>query len=135
MALFQWDDSYSVGIAVIDEQHRKLVGMINTLDDAMRQGRGKSVLSGILSEMVRYTAMHFSTEEEYFKRYEYPGAGPHLEEHEKFTSKVSEFQKGFDAGRIGLSTDVMNFLTDWLKKHILGSDKRYGQFLVERGVS
>jgi hemerythrin len=135
MALFEWSDVYSVGIAGIDDQHKRLVGMINSLDDAMRQGKGRAVLQGIISGMVRYTAEHFTAEEGYFERFGYPEAGAHSEAHRAFVGKVSDFREGFESGRIGLSTDVMNFLTEWLKGHILGMDKKYGPFLKDKGAS
>jgi len=55
MALMQWNDSLSVNVGMIDKQHQKLVGMINELNDAMRQGKGKDILGKTLNELVAYT--------------------------------------------------------------------------------
>ncbi len=52
MALIQWDGSFSVKVAEIDQQHQKLVSMINDLNDAMKQGKGKDVLGKIVNELV-----------------------------------------------------------------------------------
>lgn len=56
MALIQWSDSLSVNIAEIDAQHKRLVAMINDLNEAMKQGRGRDVIVRIVDGLVSYTA-------------------------------------------------------------------------------
>ena len=65
MALITWNDSFSVNIAVIDQQHQKLITMINDLNAAMKQGRGRDVMGGIINGLVNYTITHFKSEERY----------------------------------------------------------------------
>ena len=134
MALISWNTNLSVDIAEIDRQHQQLVKMINDLDDKMRQGKGKEVLGKILEDMIKYTANHFSTEEKYFAQFGYSGADDHIKEHKSFVEKVLSFQKKFETTRIGLTTEILNFLSDWLKQHIMGSDKKYGPFLNAKGL-
>ena len=131
MALITWDGSYSVNIADIDRQHQKLMEMINDLDAAMRSGKGKEVLANIIHGLVTYTRTHFTTEESYFDKFGYADASSHKLEHSNFVRKVSQFKDDFEKGRIGLSIEVMNFLSDWLKNHIKGTDKKYDPFLNE----
>lgn len=134
MALIQWTDSLSVQVAEIDGQHQKLVRMINELNDAMRQGKGKEMLGPIVSGLIGYARTHFSTEEQYFERFGYPDADSHRKEHAEFTRKVTEFKAGFDAGKFGLSIEIINFLSDWLQKHIMGVDRKYVSFFHEKGL-
>ncbi|MBI5556001.1 MAG: hemerythrin family protein [Deltaproteobacteria bacterium] len=134
MAMLNWDDSYKVNVTEIDQQHQKLVAMINDLNDAMCQGKAKDVLEKILSGLINYTATHFKTEEKYFDKFAYPETAIHKKEHVDFVQKVSEFKDGFDKGKVGLSISVMKFLSDWLKNHIKGTDKKYGPFLHEKGL-
>ncbi len=134
MAFLEWDDSFSVKIPSIDKQHKKLVGMINELMDAMKSGKGNAVLSSIIEKLADYTVEHFSTEEKYFKMYAFPGADEHIKEHQDFVKKVQDFQAGFESGKIGLTVNVMHFLRDWLKNHILGTDQKYSDYLVSKGV-
>lgn len=134
MALIQWNASLSVNIAEIDTQHQRLVAMINELNDAMVQGRGKDVIGKIIGGLATYTATHFATEERHFDRYGYPATATHKQEHRDFTTKVGEFKQGFDEGRLGLSVSVMNFLSDWLRSHIKGSDMQYSPFLNAKGL-
>lgn len=134
MALIQWNDSFSVGVGEIDRQHQRLVGMINDLNDAMRQGKGKDVLGKIINGLVGYAGTHFRTEEKYFEQFGYPDAGSHKKEHFDFTKKVAEFKDGFDTGKIGLSIEVMNFLSNWLQNHIKVVDNKYGPFFNGKGL-
>jgi len=134
MSLIQWNNSLSVNIAQIDRQHQDLVNMINELNAAMKEGRGKDAIGKIVKGLIDYTATHFATEERYFDQYGYPASAAHKQEHRDFVAKVTEFKQGFDEGRLGLSISVMNFLGDWLRNHISGSDKEYGPFLNSKGV-
>ncbi|MCX5829220.1 MAG: bacteriohemerythrin [Deltaproteobacteria bacterium] len=134
MALIKWSDSFSVNVVEIDKQHQKLVGMINDLDDAMRQGKGKDVLGKIVNGLISYTGTHFKTEERYFDQFGYPEANSHKKEHSDFVAKVSEFKDGFEKGKIGLTIKVMDFLSDWLQNHIKGVDKKYGPFFNDKGL-
>ncbi len=134
MPLIQWNESLSVNVAEIDRQHQKLIGMINELNEAMRQGKGKDVLGKIINGLITYTETHFGTEERYFTKFGYPEADSHKKEHSDFTKEVSEFKEGFEKGKLGLSIEIMNFLSDWLKNHIQGVDRKYGPFFNERGL-
>ena len=134
MALIQWNDDLNVGVLEIDRQHQRLVGMINDLNDAMKQGQGKDVLDKIINGLTNYTKTHFGIEEKYFDQFGYPDANNHKKEHLNFTKKVTEFKAGFDKGKIGLSIEVMNFLSNWLQNHIKRVDKKYGPFFNEKGL-
>jgi hemerythrin len=134
MALLQWDKSFSVNVEEIDKQHQKLVSMINDLNDAMKQGKGRDVLAIIISELFTYAGNHFATEETYFDKFKYPATSSHKLEHTNFVKKVSEFKNGFDSGKLSLTIEVMNFLKDWLKGHIQGTDKKYGPFFNANGL-
>ena len=134
MALFEWSNDLSVNIAEIDAQHRQLVAMINSLNEAMKQRKGKEALDKTLADLLSYAQKHFATEEGYFTRFGYPQAAAHKAKHTAFTEKVYDFKEEYEAGKLTLTLDVMNFLKDWLKNHILGEDKKYGPFLNEKGL-
>jgi hemerythrin len=134
VALIQWSSSLSVKVKQIDDEHQKLIKMINDLNDAMRVGKGKDVLGKIINELVNYAAVHFATEEKYFDQFGYQEATPHKSEHKIFVDEVYRFKKDFDEGRIGLSMKIMDFLSDWLKNHIVGIDQKYSSFFIEKGL-
>jgi hemerythrin len=115
-------------------KHKQLVGMINNLNEAMCQGQGKLVLESILNKLVNYFTSHFATEELLLTAHGYPDFDAHKEVHEKMTSKVLALQQEYHRGKLSLSNEVMDFLKDWLDKHILGKDMKYTRFLAGKGV-
>lgn len=134
MPIMSWTDTYSIGIAEIDQQHKKLIDLINALHDAMTKGQAKTVLGKILGDLVSYCNGHFAIEEKLFDKYGYPDAADHKEKHQKMTSKVLALQQQFEQGKATITLDVMDFLQQWLHKHILGTDKKYSSFLIDKGV-
>jgi len=132
--MLAWDDTLSVNIDEIDEQHKVLVDMINGLHEAMRTGKGVKVLERLVDGLKNYAVEHFGMEERYMEKFKYPGYLNHKKEHERFVGKVLEFETAFKQGKASLTMDVMHFLKDWLVGHIKGVDKKYGPFLNERGL-
>jgi hemerythrin len=132
--LFPWSDTYSVQIGIVDMQHKNLVDLINELHQAMITRTGKEHLGKILSSLIKYTQAHFKAEEGILQSNQYPDLINHKAEHDRFTKTVLDFQSKFQRNEIGLTIDVMDFLKDWLSKHIMGVDKRYAPFLNAKGV-
>ncbi len=132
--LFPWSDTYSVKIGIIDAQHKVLVDLINELHHAMITRTGKEQLGKILSNLIKYTQGHFKAEEGILQSNQYPDFINHKAEHERFTKRVLDFQSKFQRNEIGLTIEVMDFLKDWLIKHIMGVDKKYTPFLNSKGV-
>jgi len=132
--LFPWSDSYSVEIGIIDVQHKNLVKIVNDLHHAMVGGHGKEQLGKILSSLVSYTQAHFKTEENFMESHRYPEYANHKAEHDRLTRTVLDFQGKFQKNEVGLTLEVMDFLKDWLGKHIMGTDKKYTPFMHSKGV-
>ena len=135
MAFFEWSENYNLGIVDIDNQHKKLVLMINDLHDAMKSGKAADILGTLLAGLRNYNMTHFTNEEKYMMRFRYPKYAEHKGEHEVFIEKISEFQKRFASGNAAITVELMNFLKDWLTKHILGTDKEYVPFFAQSGVN
>jgi methyl-accepting chemotaxis protein/hemerythrin len=132
--LFVWDDSLSVGIKQIDDQHKVLIDLINELNDAMRQRRSQKIMMEVVDRLANYAVEHFGTEEKLFDKHGYPETEAHKEVHRKFVAKVSEFGEELRSGKASVTMEVMRFLKDWLLGHIKGTDQRYSKYLNERGV-
>jgi hemerythrin-like metal-binding protein len=112
----------SVGNQIIDRDHQKLVAYLNEMHDAMMAGHGREIVGAILDKLVAYTKEHFGREEIVWKAGHYVNFAQHKKEHEDLLKTVSEFHTKYKAGTTSLSVDVMNFLRDWLKNHIVKSD-------------
>ena len=129
MALIEWTDNFSVNNLIIDQQHKKLVDLVNQLHDAMKSGKGKEALSSIFDELIRYTKEHFSYEEKLMESKNYPAFISHKKLHSDLTNQVIELKNKFDSGKTSLSIEVQNFLKNWLTNHILDEDKKYVPFI------
>ena len=134
MALITWNNSLSVNIKSIDNEHKEFIAMLNEFYDNIVLESNKKNISEILKKMKDYSIYHFSNEEEELKRYGYPGFEAHKKEHGNFIEKVNEMEKRFIDGKLILSLELITFLKDWLQNHIMVSDKRYSEFLILKGV-
>ena len=128
---FKWKDEYSVGIQKIDDQHKKLVEIINDFYTAFTENKTKEKMGDILNLLTDYTQYHFTTEEQYFIDSGYQETKEHVEEHEKFTKTVVGFVKDYQAGSSAVTYKLMSFLRNWLQNHILKEDKKYSEHLVK----
>lgn len=134
MALIAWEDKLSVNIELLDEQHKGLVALINTLYDSAKSGQVISVLESISTELVNYTVTHFKTEEELFQEHGYPESEQHKKEHELFTKYVSDLKDNLNHGKSFEFPELIKFLLKWLYEHILVTDKKYTVFLNRKDV-
>jgi len=134
MKIAIWKPEYSVGVKLIDEDHQKLFDLLNQLFESMKKGKGKEVINGIISELERYTVFHFGREESYFRITNYPLAPQHIEQHLYFKLKVAELKKDVASNKGTVAPDALGFLSDWLRNHILKSDKAYEEHFKNHGV-
>ena len=135
MALCVWSDDYSVGIKEIDEQHKRLFEIINELHNAMKEAKAKSVLGKVIKDLIDYTEFHFSSEEILLKNCKYPDFNQHKIIHDQFTAKVKEFERKYLSDTVLLSQEIVQYLKDWLVKHIKESDKQYSMFIIKANVA
>jgi hemerythrin len=134
MALIAWNKDLSVYVAEMDRQHRRLIDLVNDLNDAIVRQKQREVIGGTLDVLLSYTRMHFAEEEKLFALYEYPDEAVQKNEHKKWIDKVAKLKKQHDDGSTVLGTAVTDFLSDWLRKHIMLEDKKYGPFMNRKGV-
>jgi hemerythrin len=136
MALINWDDSLSVKVASVDEQHKKLAGYLNQLHDLMISGKGtnQDELRKILNGLVTYTQDHFSYEEKHMRQYQYENMAEHIAEHQNFVKEVSDFMTKLNSGNVIISSKILTFLKDWVVKHIKGTDQKYSACFIKNNM-
>jgi hemerythrin len=134
MALLTWEDKYSVNVAEIDTQHKKMFEMINNLYQAMEESKAQNLLQPIIKGFVDYAEYHFATEEKYFNEFNYPQKDQHILAHRAYTNEIRKLLKKSAEDKTLVSMQLMDFVEDWWIQHVIGMDQRYTQFFNDHGL-
>lgn len=134
-SMFEWKPEYAVNIGSIDAQHQTLFGIGRELYAAMSAGQGTSVLGRILDRLIQYTKVHFAHEERLMRLHGYPDFAAHKAKHDALVQQVVAFQTDFKAGRVAMAVQILQFLKDWLEKHIQGTDFAYIPWMKAKRVA
>jgi hemerythrin len=136
MSKLQWDESLSVGIELIDEQHRQWIERLNDVDDAIESHRDIHQISSTLEFLVDYTRLHFGTEERHMTENDYPGLEDHKARHEELKGTLDNLVDDFreEGATDALSEAIGTFLFNWLRNHIKDVDQAFGSFVREKGI-
>lgn len=132
MAYITWRTGYELGFKIIDEQHKKLIDIVNELYDAQQHGTSRAIIGSTLDKLIDYTSYHFGSEEVLFKDYQYPEAESHIEEHEGFIKDIVNLKSDLVDNNLLLSLKTLDFLKDWTINHILGTDKDFSEYVREK---
>ena len=138
MQRFDWDDSFSVGVKVIDQQHKVWIERLNSLSAAIESHQEAKLVSTTLNFMVDYVEFHFTAEERLMAVHGYPAFEQHKSQHEAFRKVLTEFLVSeFDNdGAVSKPGDsIKNFQVSWLKNHIQHTDRQFAAFLREKDIT
>jgi hemerythrin len=127
--ILHWDDSLALGVAEIDDDHRKLIGLLNELAVNISEQSAWDALEQVLTNLINYTAWHFRHEERLMQTYRFPGYLAHKREHAALIQEVTAFQNKFMAGEQDMTMDVVNLLKDWVLHHVMQTDRTMAEFL------
>lgn len=128
MPQLEWKDVLDIGQPELDKQHKQLIALSNSLLQAMINGMGSDVLEDIFKELLDYTNIHFAAEEEYMEEIGFPGLALQQEDHAKLTAEVIAFRDRILAGDTVSPNEALDFLNDWILKHIMEMDSKIGIF-------
>jgi len=135
MTLFiEWNEDYNLGFKEIDQQHKKLVDIINVLYDSYIKGERDTVLDQVISDLKDYGFIHFKEEETHFNQCNYEDTENHIAEHHHFLKKIQEFHRRHLSNDDRLMEELFTFLKDWLTNHIMVSDRKYVETFKKFGV-
>jgi hemerythrin len=126
-----WSKILSVGVEEIDEDHRKLVGIFNTLGHAVGDRESAEYLAATLDELINCTVWHFSHEERLMLKYKYPEREEHKAEHRELIESAKELQQKLLQADESVADQEILFLERWLTGHILTTDMRLGTYLAQ----
>ena len=132
MVFMRWTEELSVHVKKIDEQHQNLIDIINRAHDT-DLAKNKDEGNKILDELIEFTRIHFSTEENYFEKCHYPDAEKHIEEHARYIQKVLNYKSKYESGDFDVE-EFFNFLKEWLEHHLKVMDAGYVENFRECGL-
>jgi diguanylate cyclase (GGDEF)-like protein/hemerythrin-like metal-binding protein/PAS domain S-box-containing protein len=123
--IFPWNDNFKTGIPRIDEQHHRLVDLINMLANHLAHQSDIHTLNNIFNELSEYASYHFRTEEDIWSQYFHEDEleTEHKKIHHRFIEAVLDLKNGEDSKSLDqIVADILSFLTHWLAYHILDND-------------
>ncbi|MDD3341950.1 MAG: bacteriohemerythrin [Sulfurospirillaceae bacterium] len=125
MSYWVWDPSFSVNIAVIDDQHKRIIEYINELNSALLYDN-KQKVTIVLHQLIDYTISHLAFEESLMQEAGYEKLEPHKKVHASFVGRIDHFKERSLGGE-DITRALMNELQVWLLGHIQHDDKDYMQ--------
>ncbi len=132
--MIKWDDKYSVNVSIIDEEHKKLIDIINKTILAKQYNNNQRSISEILVEMTAYAKEHFKMEETYMSNFKYHDYKSHKDEHQSFSKDIFGYCKSLMSGNYQIIEDITKYLQQWLVHHIQEIDKKYTYCFNKNGL-
>jgi hemerythrin len=125
-----WDDSLSIGLELLDNQHKKWMEHFNAAVEAIEAKQSQAQISKTLGFLMDYTEMHFSTEEKYMAEIGYSGLQEHKIRHDELRSTLAGMVKEFEeeGATSRLADAIVSFLGNYLVQHIQEIDRTFALF-------
>jgi len=126
----QWTPNLSVGVEMIDEQHKIWFQKAAQLFEAGQKGQAKETILQMFDFLDDYTKFHFKDEEEYMKSIQYPGLDDQKRMHAGFIEELARLRKDYNesGGNVLLIINANKMVINWLTKHISTADKKIGEY-------
>ena len=133
----EWTDDMSVGVELIDGQHRALIDRLNKLASAIERRQGEAEISRTLGFLIDYTRLHFSAEEGFMLTHAYPGLAEHRARHAEFRRMLSTLEEDLEeeGATKGLADSIRLFIAGWFLNHIQSVDREFGTYVAEKGIA
>ena len=134
MQKITWTENFSVGVPVLDAQHKRFILMVNGLADNCQTKADLAIVANVLSRMKSYSNEHFSMEERLMRQYQFPGVEEHKNEHQTFLRKLMDYCIVVTFHIDIEPRKLMLYLHDWWHNHILQEDMKYKPYLAGKPV-
>ena len=132
--MIEWEDKFSVGISIIDEEHMKLIGILNKAIIVNEHNDNTEETKDILGDMIEYSRKHFLREETNMLKFKFPEYQLHRKEHLAFISKTVMSYHNLISGHCQITNEILEYLKDWLVQHIQVSDKKYANYFNQNHI-
>lgn len=122
MEHISWDSEFEIGHKEIDDQHKKLVCLLNNIIEDCNRNNSSKLIADTLEQMLEYSLVHFKTEEKLLQDVGIPNFYEHKREHLQFIKKISELSFSSIENTYTIADEITVHLKKWLIEHILTSD-------------
>ena len=134
MDIIKWRATYETGVPSMDEQHRQLIDLINSLYRVLRKEESVETIGPILDDMAAYADKHLREEEALLQKHDFPGYDEHLLLHNNYQEELAALTRDWEQQDELTAKKIYAFLRQWWLEHIVENDQKYGNFLTEKGV-
>jgi len=130
----QWDSQYAIGVAEIDNQHKKLFKILN---DTIKHSNGnqndeRKYFNRKVRKAERFLKKHFDTEENILSKTKYDRMEEHKAEHNKFYEEIRKSNDEIENNRKEVNLfEATAYIKEWLLNHIKNYDKKADQYIIE----
>ena len=135
----EWTPDLSVGVDIIDDQHKELFDKINMLVAAIKSHTCKYKIGDVMHFLEDYVVFHFGEEEKFMRRFDYPDYRAHRQQHDQFWENLQQIKKqlpkiegGKKPGSYDISVETNQLVVDWILEHIARIDKKLGAYLKDK---
>ena len=136
MPFYEWSESMSVGVQLLDDDNKRIIGIINQLHECLQHGSPADVLNETFDGLIAYVEFHFSREEKVIEACGYPYAKIHQEEHVVFTEHIYRLREGQLRGTgPAIDNEHVDYLKNWLNHHILIFDMGFQSYVLDQPVA
>jgi len=132
--LFTFDETWSVSVDKMDQEHEGIFKRINKLHKSVKNGGDSKEVLNIIRDLTNYTDKHFQEEETLMKKINYSGLSEQVRIHRALIAKLKSIIKDLEEEREIDFIDIMSFAKGWLQDHILGIDSKYSESMNENGI-
>jgi len=132
VAIFDWDETFATGNALIDTEHQRLFAFAGSLERAIHEDDAELVVGPFLSDLIQYTETHFRHEETLMREIDYPDIAAHQKIHDDLRSRARVLEESLGYGKSTITTELMAFVKEMLLRHIAEEDRRIADHARKR---
>jgi hemerythrin len=125
----KWNNSFAIGIEVIDAQHKKIFERLLAIENAVAKRDPWHILRFQLDELSTYMKYHLAVEEAMLEIIRYPGRLQHLESHAEILKQIAELEDALKQN--SRAEDLVHFFENWFLKHVLAGDREYAAYIKQ----
>ncbi len=124
-----WNDSFLIGVKIIDDQHKKLFGMVDEFYLRLADSNNEGPIIMLVKGLKEYSRIHFSTEEMLMEKYAFPGIKSHKASHVSFVNQVAVYEAKLKGNGVLMPMEMAKFLKNWIAQHVASEDKLISAYL------